>query len=138
MADEITFSLGFSIRKGNLDEEGRPNRFTLTMTGTKGPTPGSILVPTTGIVDLSALDTPGACWVHNTDDTNFVTMGIYDGTRFYPLLKFPPDAAYPVILSNYLNQEFVGTGTGTNADINYLMLIADTAACQVIVKAYSA
>lgn len=139
MASEISLNVNYTLKKGNLDERGTPNQFNITMNGTKGPTPGSIRVPTTGIVvNLSAIDTPGLCWIHNIDSTNFVTMGVYDGSRFYPLLKFPAGVAYPVILSNYINQEFVGTGTGTNADINQLMLIADTAACQVVVKAYDA
>jgi len=137
MADEIQLQVSYIIRKGNLDEQGRPNQFNLTMTGSKGPTPGSILIPTTGkVVDLSALSSPGLCWIHNLDSTNFVTGGVYDGSKFYPMFELPPGIAYPILLSRYINQEFVGTGTGTNADINQLMLIADTAACQVIVKAY--
>jgi hypothetical protein len=140
MALEITVQETMTIRKStaNIDEQTRPNQFTADMTGTKGPTPGLITVPTTGkVVNLTALSTMGGmCRFYNRSLVNFVTIGVYDGTRFYPFCELLPGEFTRVRLSRYLNQEFIGSSSGTNADVNALMIIADTAECEVKVEAY--
>lgn len=137
MADEITLNITLQVRNGNLDERTTPNQFNVDMAGTRGPGPGSMTIPIGGkVIDFSPIGSPGICWIQNIDDTNFVTAGVYDGARFYPVAEIGPGEFYPLKLSRYLNQEFVGTGTGTNADQNYFMLIADTASCNVIIKAF--
>lgn len=140
MALEITISETMTINKptANIDEQSRPNQFTADMNGTKGPTPGLITVPTTGIVvNLSALSAMGGmCRFHNRSTLNFVTVGVFDGSRFYPLMELKAGEFDRLRLSRYLNQEFIGSGSGTNADVNALMIIADTAACEVKVEAY--
>ncbi len=126
------------ILKGYLDYQGRPTVFTGDFIGTaKGPVPGALTVPITGLrVNFGELTTPGLCRILNTDATNFVTVGIYDTSKFYPLMELGPGESYVIRLSRYLNQEFVGTGTGTNADVNQFMLFADTAYCIVVVEAF--
>jgi hypothetical protein len=137
MADEIQIHVELTVDKGNLNWRSNPNRFNIDYASSKAPSPGGFEVPTTGKrVDLGALSSFGVAWIHNLDDTNFVTVGVYDGSRFHPVLEVGPGEFYPVKLSRYLTQEFIGTGTGTNADVNQFMMIADTAACYVEVYAF--
>lgn len=140
MSDEITVSETMTILKDNIDEQTRPNRFLADMTGTKGPTPGLITVPVTGkVVDLSALSLMGGmCRFYNRDDTNYVTIGVYDGTNFFPFCELLPGEFTRVRLSRFINVEFIGSSTGSNSDVNSLMIIANTAACNVLVQAYDA
>lgn len=90
MANELTISGSYNISQGNLKVT---DNFSdqHDMTGTFGPTPGAVAVGTgaTGTsIDLSALTTGGLMKVTNLDSTNFITVGIYDGsTTYYPLVK---------------------------------------------------
>ena len=90
MANELTISGSYNINQGNLQVT---DNFSdqIDMTGTFGPTPGAVAVGTgaTGTsIDLSALTTGGVIKVTNLDSTNFITVGIYDGsTTYYPLVK---------------------------------------------------
>lgn len=116
-----------------------PSSFEVVVTGTQGPVPGAVLVTTEGTdIDLSELTTPGLCEIHNQDDTNFVTVGIWDpeGSKFYPMDEVGPGEKYPKKLSRDLQEEF-GTGTGTTgADTNRLRIKADTDPCVVYVGAF--
>lgn len=137
MANEATISVGLQVVKGNLNYLSQPQSFQANIETGKGPSPGAITASIEGtIVDLSQLARPGLCWIGNLDDTNFVTIAVYDGANWFPLLELLPGEFYPLRLSRYLNEEFVGTGTGTSSDANQLMIIADTADCVVRVDAF--
>lgn len=126
------------IRKGNIRYTSDPTFFQMSMAAAKGPTPGEILVPRGGReILLGEVAPAGWTFFKNNDSDNFLTAGVYDGSRFYPFLEFPAGIGYPVILSRYLNQEFVGTGTNSNADINKLYVEPDTAALRLLVQAFS-
>ena len=90
MANEGRVSGSLNITKGNLKVTDSFND-QYDVTGTFGPTPGAVAVGTgaTGTsIDLSALTTGGLMKVTNLDSTNFITVGIYDGsTTYYPLIK---------------------------------------------------
>lgn len=146
MANEATINLSMNIRKVDdttdlvlLDYRSQPSSFQADVTGTKGPTPGSISVSIAGTdVDFSQLTTPGLCRLMNQDPTNFVEYGIREpGTgTFYPLGEILPGETYIIRLSRNLQEEYIGTGTGTSAPTNFFHLKANVAACNVLVEAF--
>lgn len=137
MSNEAQISSSLRILKGNLQYQSIPTSFRADVTGTKGPTPGSIAVSTAGTdVDLSELSTPGLCRLRNLDSANYVTWGIYDGAYFFPLGEILAGESYVIRLSRVLGSESPGTaGTGAG---NRLRVMADTADCVVAVEAFEA
>jgi hypothetical protein len=114
--------------------QSQPTGFTANVSRIKY-IPGDIDVPDTGVLlDLSQLIQPGLVWWQNLDPTNFVTVGPYDGSRFYPFMEMLPGEMQQFRFSRWLNQEFLGTGTGTNADKNKVLMIATGGTC--IVRAH--
>lgn len=137
MANEATIHSSLRIVKQSgsltvLDYQSRPSMFTATVVGTRGPTPGAINVTTSGVeVNLSALDTPGLCRIMNLDTTNYVQVGIYDGTNFWEILELLPGESYIFRLARTISK-----GTGTSYETGSLMLKANTAPCVCIVEAF--
>jgi hypothetical protein len=137
VADEAVVTSQLVINKGHIVYQSQPGSFTADVSGTNGPTPGAVTATVAGtVVSLAQLANPGLCRVMNIDATNFVTVGVDDGARFFPLMELLPGESYVFRLSRYLNEEFTDTGTGTNADANFLMVKANTAACVVVVEAF--
>lgn len=140
MANEATIRSSLQIQKGNLDYRSYPTQFQEDVAGSIGPTPGATLcavAPGTDI-DLSELTNPGLCKIHNIDSTNFVRVGVYDPESeiFYPFMKIKAGKFYIFQLAPDFGQEFA-TGTGTvGPETNKLRIIADTAACVVVVEAF--
>jgi len=140
MANEWTISAGISLQvaggSGNRQIRSAPMQFQADLEDLRGPTPGHLLVAVTGTdVSLAQLATPGFCRIQNLDTTNYVIAGIYDGVSFFPMIEIGPEEFYVVKLYRFLGSEFVGTGTP--ADVNTLRLMANTAACKVIVEAFN-
>ena len=156
MANEATINVGLSILKrstNGLNYLLNPNyqhSFRSTVTGTKGPVPGSILVPLTGVdVDLSQLTTPGLCWLHHQgrsdgndvgDDPSiyYVEYGIRDSITsvYWPLGELWPGDQFPLRLSRNLEESYNATGTGTGPPVHFLHLQSHIAACTVFVGAF--
>lgn len=116
-----------------------PSAFQADVDGTIGPLPGSVSVPTTGkIIDLSELTTPGLYEIHNQDATNYVEYGIYDPQTdvFYPWGELLPGEKYVGRFSRNLAEEYTGTGTGTTAATNKVMLKAQNASCNVYIGVF--
>lgn len=140
MADEVVIRSELNVLKTNLDYKSRPTQFYGDLSGTPdGPSPGSLTVSVAGVnVDFSQLTTPAYCRIMNLDATNFITIGIWDGTNWYPMLEVLAGETYVVRLSRSLSQEY-GTGTGTTGSaVNQLQLRANTSACNVLVEAFPA
>lgn len=136
MANQVRFNATLEILSGNLKYRSYPNSFQGTITGAKGPCPGALTCSTAGtVVDLTEIATPGFGVIYNEDDTNFVTVGIWDGTEFYPLMEVGPGEIYPLKFSRYLESS-LGVGTGTFTGTYRLMVKADTAACNVFVGVF--
>lgn len=138
MANEATVRSSLQILEGKVDYRSQPTVFLADVAaGTKGPTPGALTATVAGIdVDLSELTVPGLCRIMNLDGTNFVEVGIWDGTTFFPMLDMLAGESYVIRLSQCLGEEF-GTGTGsTGPPINTLRIKADTASCDVLVEAF--
>ena len=137
MADEAQIRSSLQITKGKLEYRSNPTAFTADVSVADGPTPGTIAVSTAGVdVDLSQLSTPGFCRVMNLDSTNFVSLGIWDGATFYPLLELLPGESFVMRIARDLGEEYgVGTGT-TGAAVNTMRLKANTDSCNVTVEAF--
>jgi len=140
MANEFTITSGLSLSvapaSGNRQYRSVPTQFQADLEDLRGPTPGHLLVATTGTdVSLAQLATPGFCRVQNLDTANYVTLGIYDGASYFPLMEIGPEEFYVFKLYRFFGSEFVGTGTPS--DVNTLRLKADTAACKVLVEAFN-
>lgn len=142
MANEAQVRASLQIKKGNLDYRSNPTVFNADVTGTDGPTPGTItcaVAPGTD-VSLSELSTPGLCVIQNLDSTNYVTVGVRDpeSNLFYPFMELLAGEIYVFRLSRNVEEEFA-TGTGTvGPNTNRLRIIANTAACNVFVGAFEA
>lgn len=134
MANEASVRTGLNLRKVSSDgtitllSYNFSGAFSVTVVGTKGPTPGAITVTAAGTdVDLSQLTTPGLVVFKNLDATYTVEYGIRDpNTRtFYPLGEIQPGESYILRLSRNIQEDyFPSTGTGTTGDINKLHLKA--------------
>jgi hypothetical protein len=135
MANEISLQSGITVRKGFLDQLTRPSSFRDTMLEVGGPTPGTLIVTTTGMdVDLSQLVEPGWIWVQNLDPDNYVELGLHDGSLFHPFAEIPPGlCAGPFKLSRNFGEEHTLPGTGTSGVLNTLYLRANTDTCNVFV-----
>lgn len=146
MANEAQIQSGLRVLKRSgtitlMDYNARPSAFLATVTGTKGPLPGSVTASVSGTdVDFSGLTKPALCRLMNQDATNYVDVGIYEpatGT-FYPLMELQPGETYVIRLSRNFAEEISGTvtGTGTVAENNRLRLRANTASVNVLVEAF--
>ncbi len=139
MSNEASIRSGMTIRVGNLYYESKPQAFTGTVTGTKGPSPGALTIPPGGkIVSFEELSTPGYCRLMNMDLTNFVEWGVYDPALdiFYPIGEILPGETYVIRLSRNIQEEYEGTGTGTTQPANYFFMKANVADVNVLVEAF--
>lgn len=133
MANEIAVRTSLQVRKGNLTYQSQPTAFNADLTGSKGPTPGSVTVSPAGTnIDLSQLtELGGLCRLMNLDADNFVEYGVWDGAEFYPLGELLPGETYVLRLSR--NLEFGEVGT---AMLNSLRLRANANDVNVLVEAF--
>lgn len=122
MAEEIKVVASLQVDNGlfHLPKAG-PSIVKIDQNNPGGGVPGTVTVTVGGIdIDLSppALGTPGWVRMENTDPTNFVEFGIYNGGIFYPLGKMLPGepALFRLAISNF-------------------RLKANTADCLVLVQA---
>lgn len=132
MSREATIRVGLTVRKLDsadativLLDFNQSTAFQADVTGTFGPTPGTVAVTVDGLsVPLTGITDPGWCWVHNQDPTYNLLVGVKDADSalFYPLLEFKPGWRLPVPLSADLFEEYSGTGTGTGSPTNQLFL----------------
>lgn len=124
MVDEARFNIGVQITKGHIQYRSLPTTFTADVDGTAGPTPGYVLVATSGTdIDLSGLGTPGICVLHNIDPTNYVEYGVGDGSSTYELGEIQPGEIYVLRLARSLTT---------------LRMQANTAPVRVVVEAFEA
>lgn len=141
MANEARLVVSLQVKKGNIDYQSRPTSFNVTLTGTKGPTPGVVSIPTDGKdIYFEELTTPGLCRIQNLDTANYVEYGVYDPTTstFFPLGEILPGESYILRLSRNLNEEYAGSGTGTTAPENYFRFKANGAPCNILIEAFEA
>lgn len=133
MANEARVTSNLAILKRSssislIEHRGQgPSAFVATVTGTKGPLPGSVTVTGDGVdVSFSGLTIPSLCEIHNQSSSGFVSVGIWEPNTslFYPLLDVHAGEKYTLRLSRYLRQQFEDTGTGTGGANQTLRLKA--------------
>lgn len=139
MADEITIRSNMQIVKAGLNYQNKGGDFTKDLTNPKGPSPGGFEASVTGtLVDITALESYGACIIKNYDATNKVEFGLYVSAVFYPLTEIGPSEEYIYYFSENLGEQYGTAGTGTTgpAILDFLMIRAITASCNVSVEAF--
>lgn len=144
MASEATIQSGLNIRKTSgsltqIDYRSPATTFRVDVSGTKGPTPGALTIPTGGkTISLQELTTPGLVCIHNLDATNYIVVGIWDvGLNvFYPLIEVGPGESYTLKLWRSIQEEYIGTGTGTSGPGNQLFAKAIGGDCVVSFDAF--
>jgi hypothetical protein len=114
-------------------------QFSSPLTGSNGPTPGTITAQLNHtVVSLADLVTPGLCRIENQDTVNSVYVGVYSShfNEFFPLLMLKAGESYPVRLADLLGKDLSpGTGTGGDAFTFQLALKAVGAPVIVLVEA---
>lgn len=135
--NEASIRTSLQINVGNLEYRSSPTQFLADVSGSSAPTPGKVTATLAGTdIDISLLTTPGLCWIQNLDPDNYVTLGLWDGVSFFPIMEWLAGENFVNRLSRVLSEE-QGTGTGTiTADVNTLRLKADTAPCECIVDIF--
>ncbi len=140
MSNEITANITVTIQKRSsdgsktlVDYRSPAPTSRADMAGSKGPKPGAVTVPTTGVnVDFSGLASLGGQLViHNQDATNYIEFGVRDtgNSRFYPIGKVGPGRTATFEISTHLGQYYSGTGTALAGAATYHAK-ADTASCE--------
>lgn len=155
MADEISVQCSMFVRDTDtngvllLDERFLRN-FRVSLAGVGGPSPGDLIVPTTGkLIYFDQLTTPGMCWVQNnglasggTFTDEYVELGIFDPQStpapgvFYPMLRIKPGQGFVLPLSPNLGEQYAGSGTGTTTSENYLYAKAFRSAQRLYIGAF--
>jgi len=138
MAGEIRITSNYQINKTPLVVYSQPGSFIATLNGNKGPSPGVLSVPITGLnVDLSKLTQPGICRIVNLDATNYLTAGIWDPdtSLFYPFMEILPGEFFVFRLSRSILNSETGAGTTVLTDKS-LRLLANSATINCIVEAF--
>ena len=117
MASEITVGAYFRVINGNLKDEFNIGNQTITQTASGGPTPGYFTLGTSEeTIAFGELSTKGWCVIHNLDATNFIKFGFSTGV--------------------YGGKLLAGEACVFRLNTTSLYMIADTAACKVLVKGY--
>lgn len=120
MADEITINAFIRVANGNLRDEFSIGSQSIDQAAEGGPTPGTQTIGTTEEeVAFGELGTPGFVIMQNLDDTNYVQWGF--ATTVYGGRMLAGETAGPFRL-----------------DSLSIFLKANTAACNVLIKAYEA
>ncbi len=139
MSSEATITSSLTINKRDsttgvqqILHTTQPASCTADVTGTKGPTPGSLTISTSGtVVSLTQITTPGLVRVMNQDTTNYIEFGVYNGATFFPFGEVLPGETFVFRFSRNL---FYGS-SGT-ASVNSLYARANTASCSLLVEAF--
>lgn len=130
MANEITVINQLKVSNGGLQYASAPTQFNANQTTANGPSPGAVTVVTGGTtISLSQISTLGMARVTNTDATNFVKVGLYISSTFYPLLKLKPKETQIIRLATDV--------LTANAGAAVVRAVADTASCIVIFDAFA-
>jgi hypothetical protein len=146
MANEIQIISQLRISGGggnnlptNFFYASLPAQFTANASSAtgQGSTPGGVLCAITGTqISLTTLTAKGGwAFIQNEDSINFVSIGMYDGAHYHPMLDLLPQEYIIIRLSSLLGQELTGTSIFSSGDS--LMIKADTAACWVVVHAFN-
>lgn len=87
MANEITLTAGLKVAATNLSESFQPGALSIDLASTAGA--GGAQTIGTSYEQVTKGDTTdgGVFFFRNTDDTNYVEIGVEVSSTFYPLIK---------------------------------------------------
>lgn len=139
MANEATIASSLRLVRDKLSYQSQPQAFNADVSASRGPSPGLVLIPTTGRdIYFTELTTPGLCRLMNLDTSNYVEVGVKDpqSNLFYPLLELLPGESYVIRFSRNLQEQYTGSGTGTTGPENYLRLKANGATVACLIDAF--
>lgn len=137
MSYEANVTVSLFVRTGQINDRWQ-HTFRPTVTGAKGPVPGTITISQSGTdVDLSGLVNPGLAWLKNLSSDYTVSYGTYDPDTltYRPVGKLLPGEAFPIRLAGELMSS-ESTGTGTGAGNATLRMKAYGGAANVFIGAY--
>lgn len=130
MSSEANVNLKIYIRNEPLIYSNPVEYMRYDVLGKAGPSPGSLIIPTTGVnIDLTQIVNPATIYMLNYDLNNYVEFGLWDGI-FMPIGILRPGRFNFWELSPNLGLAY-GTGTGTEAGSMQFRLKAHLAACNV-------
>lgn len=131
MANEITVNASLNVNNFNQLYQSSPSVVRANQVNNNGPTPGAVVVLTSGvIISLAALVLPGYAQLHNLDRTNYVEYGLHDGSTFRPFGELLPG---DIAVFRFSRRMLTANGT---ADGFYLK--ANSATCNVQVNCFDA
>ena len=118
MANEITLKVELQVRNGSLVDTFSIGSQSITQTALGGPTPGYFTLGHVAeeTIAFGELGTKGWCIIQNLDTTNFIKFGFSTGV--------------------YGGKLLAGEACAFRLNNTSLYMIADTAACKVLVKGY--
>src|SRR4051794_16391060 len=102
MASEISISSSLSVNKGSL-QLSRSANFRADMPGTEFGQAGQIIGFSAheALAINADIGTKGVAWFRNLDATNYVEIGVQDGSsNFIPFAKLKPGEGYPIRLAS--------------------------------------
>jgi hypothetical protein len=117
MADEITVKIEVQVVNGNMRDIFNIGSQSIDQAAVGGPTPGYFTLGTSEeTIAFGELSTKGWCVIQNLDATNFIRFGFSTGV--------------------YGGKLLAGEACAFRLNTTSLFMIADTAACKVLVKGY--
>lgn len=131
MSKEFVVSSSLKLNNGNVHFASLPTSFSADQAVANGPSPGAMNATTGGVnVSFAQLTLPGLAVITNLDQTNFVTVGLYISSTFYPVAEVLPGESYVLRFSRTL--------LTANAGAAVVRLVADTASVHVAVQCFDA
>jgi len=130
MSNEITVVAQVQVNNVNLQDISQPKSFQADQATANGPSPGAVTATTGGTnVSFAQLTLPGICTLHNCDQNNYVSYGLYETGSpgvFRPFGELLPGETNIVRFSRTL--------LTANAGADVLRLVAHSASVVVLVK----
>jgi hypothetical protein len=121
MANEIRVTESITIVKGKFRDSIAPGTIMQDQASAGGGNPGLVTIGTAEEDIAFGSDVaPGFLWMHNIDDTNFIKYGPKSAGAMVEFGRLLPGKTARVYLAPGVT----------------LRVIADTAACDVIIKGY--
>lgn len=124
MANEGRLSIGLRIKKNNININPENISFNFDVVGDARYAASPTIGTSWELISFdSDFGTPGVALIRNTDDTNFVEIGKWDGATGQEFLKLLPGEAFPVRLAMLKSE---------------LAAKANTASVQIDIQCYEA
>ena len=127
MANEITITYSGQVKNGNFLDSLPSETLKINQNAVGGTMDVQTVTTTAAAVPLNSVSANGICYAKNLDPTNYVEIGVYISSTFYPLIRLAANG--------------VGNVSGEVAIFRVspsatLYWKANTASCQVQLRLY--